>query len=133
MSRVGAWSGAAALVIGAVLVGAWDVGASPSAAPTPPDGARLFMVKGCSACHVGPDSTAAAGSAFPPLDAAAQWAGDRQPGVSAEDYLARSMVAPDAFISPGVQRGQLGQASAMPVLTLTTEEVDSLIGYLLEE
>lgn len=89
-------------------------------------------MKGCSACHVGPDSPAAAGSAFPPLDEVAEWAGGRQPGVSAEDYLARSMVAPGAFISPVFRSGQAGPTGRMPTLTLTTEEVNSLVAYLLE-
>ncbi len=74
-----------------------------------------------------------AGRAFPPLDRAAEWAGERQPGVSAEDYLATSMVAPDAFVSPLFRPGQAGPTSGMPTLTLTAEEVDSLVAYLLEE
>lgn len=152
MSRVGAWSGAGALTLGAVLFGLWlvglwnvessDVGSSDVGSSdvggarldaAAPDGEQLFTVKGCSACHVGPDSTAAAYSSFPPLDTAAQWAGDRQPGIGAQDHLAQSMVAPDAFISPVFRPGQAGPTGAMPVLTLTAEEVDSLVGYLLEQ
>lgn len=133
MSRIGTSAGVSALVLGAVVVGAWDAGRATSATSVAPDGRQLFTTKGCSICHTGPDSTTEGFGEFPSLDSAAQWAGDRQPGVSAQDYLAESMVAPDAFISPELQRGRLGQASGMPVLRLTAEEVDSLVSYLLQE
>lgn len=98
---------------------------APTAAPTL-DGHALFVAKGCSSCHVGPDSTSPTG-AGPPLADAAEWAGTRRPGVGAETYLAESMRDPGRFVSPVL----VGTAE-MPRLALTDDEIDRLVGYLLE-
>jgi hypothetical protein len=63
----------------------------------------------------------------PPLIDAAGWAGSREAGVDAASYLAQSIREPAAFLSPARD----GEA-AMPALTVTADEVDRLVNYLLE-
>jgi hypothetical protein len=72
------------------------------------------------------------GSGFPSLAEAPSWAGERRPGLSAEDYLTESMAAPGVFISPEFSRGQSGPTTGMPQLRLTSEEIDALVVYLLD-
>lgn len=129
MKRWRPWCGAVAIALGVFLAMTWTVGAAPDASPAPPDGEQLFIAKGCASCHAGPDSSGAV-PAFPPLDTAAEWAGDRREGISARDYLAESIAAPDAFTSPRF-RGGAGPATGMPTLIVTSEEVDALVDYLL--
>lgn len=125
-------TGRAALLIAAVLVvfvvTTWDRG-ERSAAAIPVDGASLFRAKGCATCHRGP-ATRALFDGYPPLDDAASWAADRRPGMSAADYLAESMAAPETFSSPAFLRGS-GPSSSMPRLRLTSEEIEALVAYLL--
>jgi mono/diheme cytochrome c family protein len=97
----------------------------PSTAPGL-DGRDLFVAKGCSACHTGPDSTSAFGVG-PPLVDVASWAGSRRPGADATAYLTESLRDPGAYVSPA-RRGD----AEMPALTLTDAEIDQLVGYLLE-
>lgn len=92
------------------------------------DGRTLFRLKGCASCHDGPDSTAEIG-AGPPLVDAARWAGRRRPGLSAGDYLRESILAPDAFVSPA----SAASSREMPTLSLTADEVERLVAYLLAE
>ena len=93
------------------------------------EGEELFHAKGCATCHTGPDSTAVIGG-FPSLRAASTWAPDRRPGTSAEEYLAESIRAPSAFISPAFD-SSVGPTGAMPELGLTEAEIDALVAYLL--
>lgn len=85
---------AAAAVVG------WDTASVPPAtAPVAGDvlpGATLFRVKGCASCHIGPSGTTNPGTGptiGPDLSDAASWAGERRPGMSAEEYLAESVRA----------------------------------------
>lgn len=89
------------------------------------EGAWLFQVKGCAACHAPPD-----GRGYPELSDAAEWAADRREGMTAEEYLTESILDPAAAISP-----QLTPESklTMPRLNVTDEEVDALVAYLLED
>jgi mono/diheme cytochrome c family protein len=94
---------------------------------SPADGADLFMRKGCASCHKGPQTTARIGVA-PSLEDVPEWAGQREPGLSASDYVRESILNPPAFISPAfVESGP----TAMPSLNLTEAEVDALVAYLL--
>jgi mono/diheme cytochrome c family protein len=124
-------AGGAALV-GSVVVWLTDRnGEAPPAATadgTALDGASLFRAKGCATCHSGPDSTAG-GQGFPDLRDAAAWAGERVPGVSAQDYIAQSIRDPIAVISPQFDAG--GITTGMPTLTISDEEVAALVAYLL--
>ncbi|MEO5901381.1 MAG: cytochrome c [Ilumatobacteraceae bacterium] len=143
MTRVGVAAGYAALALVAATFAVRGVTTSTAASTAPlttsttatvvsahrTDGAQLFRSKGCATCHTGPDSTARFDSA-PSLADAAAWAASREPGVSATDYLAESMLAPSTFISPAFHDGG-GPMTGMPDLGLSPDEVDALIDYLL--
>ena len=117
--------GAAALAAAALslLAAAARPDTEPEAAAL--DGASLFTVKGCTACHDGPDSTSLADGG-PPLVEVASWAGERSEGLSAEGYLEQSMRNPSAFISPRAVSG-----GSMPLLQLSDDEIEALVDYLL--
>ena len=97
--------------------------ASPGA-----DGAALFQAKGCAACHTGPDSTSPVGAGPELVDLAAV-AGTRIDGVSAEEYVRQSIVAPQSFTSPAAGGSRL----VMPTLPVAPEELDALVAYLLAD
>jgi mono/diheme cytochrome c family protein len=123
----------AAVCAAAASVVGWQTEASPSAAATssdPLDGADLFLTKGCASCHTGPDS-APLMSGFPVLVSASDWAGERRPGLSAEEYLAESIRTPSVFISPQFT-SSVGPADGMPPLGLSETEIDALVDYLLQ-
>jgi mono/diheme cytochrome c family protein len=132
VSLVGRWCGIAAIALGALTVATWDRGDDPASAEPQLDGAQLFQVKGCASCHAGPGSTTQFGDSFPSLADAPSWAGERRPGMTAEEYLAESMTTPSAFISPAFAGG-VGPTTAMPQLRLTTAEVDALVAHLLAD
>ncbi len=113
------------LAVAGGAVAASGGGASRSAAP-PVDGRSLFVAKGCAMCHTGPDSESPVG-AGPSLVDASTWAGTRRPGLDAAAYLAESIAQPGAFLSPA----RPGQWS-MPALSVTSEEIDELVDYLLD-
>jgi cytochrome c551/c552 len=120
--------GAAALVTAAAAGTLRDDG-EPAAAVDPTvtlDGASLFRAKGCAGCHTGPD-TASFTDVGPSLANAAEWAGTRIDGLSAEDYIRQSIIDPQAFISPRHDPDLL----QMPTLALAPEELDALVTYLL--
>ena len=85
-------------------------------------GAQLFQRKGCATCHTGPDSQARF-EAAPSLAGAAARAVNREPGVTARDYLAESMLAPSTFISPRSAVAPVRERDAD--LGLSPEEVDA--------
>jgi mono/diheme cytochrome c family protein len=93
------------------------------------DGESLFTVKGCAACHDGPDGISMVG-AGPSLARAPTWAGERVEGLSAEEYLEQSMRSPSAFISPAY-RSIGGPNDGMPSLQLSDREIAALVDYLL--
>jgi mono/diheme cytochrome c family protein len=109
-----------------LVLGAVGAGRESEAAPAVLDGHALFVAKGCSSCHTGPDSTSAM-NAGPPLVDAVGWAGSRRPGVDAATYLSESIREPAAFLSPA----RLGDTE-MPALAVSSDEVDRLVDYLLE-
>jgi cytochrome c551/c552 len=119
----------AAAVVGLVATAgsfaAWRT--DPPVSTSARGGVDLFMRKGCASCHDGPQTTARVPVA-PSLAAVAEWAGERKPGVNADDYVKESIVNPPAFISPEFhQNGPV----AMPSLALTEAEVNTLVTYLL--
>ncbi len=103
-----------------------DSSASSPPATAPVDGRALFQLKGCASCHDGPDSRSEIGVG-PSLVNAAAWGGTRRAGLSAADYVRESILAPSAFVSPAAESWE------MPTLTLTADEVERLVSYLLEE
>jgi cytochrome c551/c552 len=132
VSRAGRLAAAAAIVAAAAGVVSWQATSTVSAGTDhrpATSGAELFKAKGCATCHDGPDTTAQFVD-FPSLRNAAEWAGNRQPGLSAADYLAESIRTPSVFISPAFVTG--GPTSAMPDLAVTDAEVDALVDHLLQ-
>jgi mono/diheme cytochrome c family protein len=91
------------------------------------DGAQVFHAKGCAECHDGPawDSPVGIG---PSLRDAADWAGTRIEGTSAEQYVRQSVVTPQVFRSPAVSDGTF----EMPTITMSAEELDALVIYVLQ-
>lgn len=89
------------------------------------DGRTVFLTKGCTGCHsrdgepgeaaVGPDLT----------DLAARAAG-RIPGLEAEEYVRQSLLEPQAFLVEGY-------SEEMPTLTLSSNEIELLIEFLLSD
>ena len=113
------------LALTGLVLGAIGGGRASDAAPAVLDGQALFVAKGCSSCHTGPDSTSEI-NAGPPLVDAAGWAGSRQPGMDAATYVAQSIREPAAFLSPA-RNGDL----VMPALAVSSDEVERLVDYLL--
>lgn len=136
MSAVGRWTAIGATVMAIVTLVTWNRGDAPAeadATPTttmPVDGAQLFRAKGCAACHDGPETRAVMVD-FPSLADVPAWAGDRRPGLSAEEYVAESIRSPSAFISPEFRPG--GATDAMPDLRLSEAEIAAVVAYLLSD
>jgi mono/diheme cytochrome c family protein len=131
MSRIGHLCAAGAVVLGAASFATWprDRAKPTSAVSSVEHGANLFQAKGCASCHTGPDTTALLGG-FPSLKDAPAWAATRRPGLGADRYLAESMRAPAAFVSPAFT-GSIGPTTGMPQLPLTDAEIVALVDYLL--
>jgi mono/diheme cytochrome c family protein len=131
VSRAGLLAACAAVCAAAAgLVGWQTESATTAIASGPLDGAGLFRSKGCAACHNARGSNAQYVD-FPSLVDAPSWAGDRRPGLSAEDYVAESIRAPSIFISPAfVSTG--GPTEGMPDLGLTAAEIDALVDFVLQ-
>lgn len=86
-------------------------------------GARLFT-QHCAACHATSPDAIIVG---PSLAGVAQRAETKVPGQSGRSYIETSILEPDAYVNEGFD-------DLMPKTfdkTLTSEEVDSLIAYLL--
>ena len=101
--------------------------ASGSARASSSNGELLFRTKGCAACH----SVAAMGirayvPAGPDLSAGTADFGSRRAGLSASEYLAQSMRAPQAFLAPGATG-----TTEMPDLGLSDAEIDAIARFLL--
>lgn len=124
-------AGVTSLALGAVTVVAWSSGGegsrSPAGVAEVTTGADLFRAKGCATCHDGPDSESSfdVGPDLTELDLVAA---SREPGLSAEDYVRRSITSPDSFTVPGFSRDGM---SSMPALPLSAAEVEALMEYLL--
>lgn len=104
----------------------WTGDSNTTATPTVPDGQALFHTKGCIGCHtITPDTPG--GSIGPALTDLPQQAPTRIEGMTASDYVRQSIQQPDTFTVPGYGPG------VMPALPLTDDEVDTLVGYLLED
>lgn len=128
---VTAATGAASLALAAVCVVAWSSGddgdPSPSASTVVATGADLFRAKGCATCHDGPD-TESTFDVGPDLTELALVAPSREPGLSPEDYVRRSITNPDYVIVPGYNEDGM---SSMPALPISAAEVEALVEYLL--
>ena len=130
--RIVAAVGAIALGV-ASLIGWGSTSSSRAATPAtsaPLDGAALFRMKGCSTCHNGPETHSLI-DGFPSLADVASFAGSREPGLTAQEYVAQSIKEPGAFFSPAFQGG-VGPTTHMPTLDVSDAEVDALVAYLID-
>ncbi len=80
----------------------------------------------CLTCHT--IGQGGAGLRFPDLDGVAVRAETRIEGVSALDYLAQSLYAPDSFIVPGFSPGM--PTIHKPPIGLTDQEIIAVIAWL---
>lgn len=107
--------------------------ATPLPTPSSPEAQRglaLFTAQGCSACHGTPGGGGLVG---PDLAVVAAAAAQRDPALTAEEYLRQSITDPDAIIAPLCPVGVCPQG-IMPHGfgdSLTPEELDDLVAYLL--
>lgn len=88
-------------------------------------GQQLFISQGCGACHAIQGVSGATGTVGPDLSQVAATAGQRVPGLSAEQYLRQSIQDPDAYTVAGFQKG------VMPKLPLNDQQVNDLVAFLL--
>jgi nitric oxide reductase subunit C len=87
--------------------------------------ALLAGAAGCKTCHSLEPDTVIVG---PSLSGIATRAGSMVSGESAEEYIRKSIIAPDEFLVPGYP------ARVMPNVwgeQLTEDQVDSLVSYLM--
>ena len=85
---------------------------------------------GCSVCHSLDGSENVGGFRAPTFQGISGQAGDRVPGLSAEDYLRESIVDPAAYLVEGYF------ADAMPKglkILLSEEDIDNLVAFLLTQ
>ena len=87
-------------------------------------GQTLFRTH-CASCHAAIGDSVVVG---PSLAGVATRAAQRVPGLSAEEYLSHSIIYPNDYIVPGYESTPMQQNFAT---TLTFEEVDYLVAYLL--
>lgn len=108
-----------------------DSGSAPSGGLAA-EGQALFTGRGvCTTCHKIEGVEGAVGILGPDLTNVATVAETRQPGVSAEEYLVRSITEPDDFIVDEYPAALMNATVAG--LALTDAEVDALVAFLLEQ
>ena len=95
------------------------------------DGEELFSASvlagnaGCITCHsLQPDRVLVG----PSMAGIATRAGDREPGVTAADYIRKSILSPAAYVVDGFAEGQMLDVWAD---SLSPAQVDALVDYLL--
>lgn len=101
--------------------------------PVDVDAVAAIVTKGtCGACHVIPGIDGAGGMVGPDLSNIGTAAETRIDGYSAEEYLLESILDPNAFIAPECPAGDCLPGLMLPNLAdlLTTEEIDTLVSYL---
>jgi cytochrome c2 len=91
----------------------------------PANGAREFTASGCAACHALEADKRIVG---PSLAGIASAAAAREPDLSAELYLYKSITRPDSFVAPGYTPGLMPKTF---VDTLPAQALADLIAYLL--
>ena len=87
--------------------------------------AVIDVQPGCVTCHSLSPDTVVVG---PSLAGVGTRAETRISGMSAEDYLRESILHPDNYVVEGFQPGVMVQVWEQ---TLTTEQVDNLVAFLL--
>lgn len=98
------------------------------------DAETIILNAGCGSCHkIG--SLGEARKVGPDLSNIGATAGERVPGMSAEEYLRQSILAPNAFIAPECPNGPC-MANVMPAdyeTRLSSEQVEQVVTFLLEQ
>ena len=104
------------------------------------EGQRIFVTgqgqgsaTSCGTCHTIEGVNEAIGLLGPDLSRIGTEAADRQPGLSARDYLEQSIREPDAFIPEGVERAIPGMMLNRVTAGLTDEDVEALVAFLLAQ
>ncbi len=127
-------------------------GAAPTQVPAPDDasvndsgelvavGQQIFLTgqgegtaTGCYTCHTIAGLEGAAGLLGPDLTNIGAEAGNRQPGVTADDYLRQSITEPEGFVAEGVERAVPGLMLMALTSGLTENDVDALVAFLKEQ
>jgi len=132
------WTGllAVLLVVAACGDGQADTTAQAAAVGDPErgrqiwdDGGGVLSGGGCSECHSLDGSEKVASSRAPTFQGISEQAGDRVPGLSAEEYLRESIVDPAAYIVEGY-------SDFMPKgfrILLSEEDIDNLVAFILTQ
>ena len=132
------WTGllAVLLVVAACGDGQADTTAQTAAVGDPErgrqiweDGGGVVGEGGCSNCHSLDGSEKVASFQAPTFQGISGQAGDRVPGLSAEEYLRESIVDPAAYIVEGY-------SDFMPKglrILLSEEDIDNLVAFLLTQ
>jgi mono/diheme cytochrome c family protein len=89
-------------------------------------GRFVFMQNICTACHTITGLSAGVGG--PPLDGLAARAGERVPGLTAEEYVLTSILDPAAYIVEEFTDIEMPQIFSE---ILTTKQIEDLIAFLL--
>jgi len=79
----------------------------------------------CSSCHSTEPGKIIVG---PSLAGVASRAGERKPGITAEEYLRESILDPNAYVVDGFARGVMYQRFGE---ILSEKDINSLVAYLL--
>lgn len=92
----------------------------------PKAGQQVFTgLGGCSSCH---DITSGQTIVGPSLKGVAVRAGEREPGVAAEDYIYESITTPNKYVVKGFAQGIMPQTFKS---TLSAKQINDVIAYLM--
>ena len=87
----------------------------------------------CVTCHTLDGVPEAVGLLGPDLSTIGADAANRQPGVSAEDYLTQSIKDPESFVAEGVERATPGLMTTAITAGLTDADVEALVAFLMAQ
>ena len=89
----------------------------------------IINKSGCPACHTIPNIPGAVGQIGPNLSNIGVDGATRRPGYTAEEYIRESIQNPSAFTAPNCPTGPC-PAGVMPQITLSNDELETLVKYL---
>jgi cytochrome c oxidase subunit 2 len=93
------------------------------------DGKAVFTANGCGGCHQLADA-GSSGTTGPSLDKLLEDAKENGAGKTPEEYIRESIENPNAVVVEGFAEGTMPQNFGN---TLTDEQIDALVKYLLEQ
>lgn len=97
-------------------------------------GQAVFTGTGiCMTCHTIEGVPGAVGVIGPDLTHIATEAANRQPGVSARDYITESIVDPESYVAADVERAVPGLMTTAIVANLTDADVEALVEFLMQQ